>query len=77
MVSFQNRVIEAAAECGYTIGFASVPGDARELGHFNDALKIYPRNLVQFSPLSEFAGVLNGAMTPLQQDYLKRHFVKE
>lgn len=70
-------MIEAAAECGYTIGFAPVPGDARELGHFYDALKIYPRNLVQFSPLSEITGVLNGAMTPLQQDYLKRHFVKE
>lgn len=73
---FSNRIIETAAECGYTIGFASVPGNARALTCFNRKLAVYPRNLVQFSPPSEFEGILNGSMVPLQKYYMKRHFMK-
>ena len=74
---FSNKVIDVAAECGYTTGLASVPGSASEFECFNKHLKVYPRNLVQFSSPAEFEGILNGAMTPFQQYYLKRHFVQE
>ncbi|MDO4528170.1 MAG: polysaccharide deacetylase family protein, partial [bacterium] len=73
---FSKNVINVAAESGYKIGLASIPGNATPLSAFGDELSIYPRNLVQFSPPSEFNGVLNGAMNFLQSYYAKRHFVK-
>lgn len=72
---FSNKIIEVSAECGYLTGLASIPGNAKEFNCFSKALRILPRNLVQFASPAEFEGILNGAMGLLQKYYAKRHFV--
>ena len=64
---FSEKIVDAAMTAGYRYLFASYPGCA------DVANPLLPRNLVQFSSVSEFKNVLHGALCPLRGFYLKQH----
>ncbi len=76
---FSLRVLKACVEAGFSALFTSVPGDTVQtidIPGYNGVARLVPRILVQSASVGEFESILHGAMTPLRNRYMSKHFLE-